>query len=271
MAVPSPSPLRQERAARRGPEAPARLSRASLTPRPARRASRRRWPSSSLPHLIGARVDRRLSSAPGRDQPAADPRPARRRPARRPALVRRSRRADALARGAGDRAEPVGRAAAGRRGRGARAGRGPRAARRWPTGAARGSATARAITTAPSPICARRPAGLHHRPRLGRPDRRRADSGRSLGRAARRDRDAEGMDRMRVEPSWRQPAGIALILLLIVAWARAGGQRRAVARRPAALAARRSIYLVAGIVWILPLKPLLRWMETGRLRRPSRE
>jgi hypothetical protein len=25
-------------------------------------------------------------------------------------------------------------------------------------------------------------------------------------------------------------------------------------------------YLVAGLVWILPLKPLLRWMETGRWR-----
>jgi len=28
-------------------------------------------------------------------------------------------------------------------------------------------------------------------------------------------------------------------------------------------------YLVAGLVWILPLKPLLRWMETGRFRRYS--
>jgi predicted membrane channel-forming protein YqfA (hemolysin III family) len=27
-------------------------------------------------------------------------------------------------------------------------------------------------------------------------------------------------------------------------------------------------YLVAGVVWILPLKPLLRWMETGRWRAP---
>jgi len=26
------------------------------------------------------------------------------------------------------------------------------------------------------------------------------------------------------------------------------------------------IYLIAGIVWILPLKPLLRWMELGRWR-----
>lgn len=25
-------------------------------------------------------------------------------------------------------------------------------------------------------------------------------------------------------------------------------------------------YLVAGLAWILPLKPLLRWMETGRFR-----
>jgi len=25
-------------------------------------------------------------------------------------------------------------------------------------------------------------------------------------------------------------------------------------------------YLVAGIVWILPLKPLLRWMETGKFK-----
>jgi len=25
-------------------------------------------------------------------------------------------------------------------------------------------------------------------------------------------------------------------------------------------------YLIAGVAWILPLKPLLRWMETGRFR-----
>ncbi|HZG47223.1 MAG TPA: DUF2842 domain-containing protein, partial [Allosphingosinicella sp.] len=25
-------------------------------------------------------------------------------------------------------------------------------------------------------------------------------------------------------------------------------------------------YLAAGTVWILPLKPLLQWMETGRFR-----
>ena len=29
------------------------------------------------------------------------------------------------------------------------------------------------------------------------------------------------------------------------------------------------IYAVAGIIWILPMKPLLLWMETGRWRVPS--
>ena len=27
-----------------------------------------------------------------------------------------------------------------------------------------------------------------------------------------------------------------------------------------------AFYLVAGIAWILPLKPLLRWMETGKFK-----
>ena len=72
---------------------------------------------------------------------------------------------------------------------------------------------------------------------------------------------------MRVEPSWRQPFGIFLILLLIAGWA-------VVVASAATLieGAPRWIlivyYLAAGIVWILPLKPLLSWMETGRWRAP---
>jgi hypothetical protein len=27
------------------------------------------------------------------------------------------------------------------------------------------------------------------------------------------------------------------------------------------------VYLFLGVIWIAPLRPLLRWMETGRLRR----
>lgn len=66
-------------------------------------------------------------------------------------------------------------------------------------------------------------------------------------------------------PSWRKPFGMFLILLLIAAWA---GIILALSpwieRLPALGQA--PIYLVAGIVWILPLKPLLRWMELGRWR-----
>ena len=31
--------------------------------------------------------------------------------------------------------------------------------------------------------------------------------------------------------------------------------------------AQMAVYLVAGIAWVVPLGPLLRWMETGHFRR----
>jgi hypothetical protein len=66
-------------------------------------------------------------------------------------------------------------------------------------------------------------------------------------------------------PSWRKPAGIGLILLLIAAWA---AIVVTLADRLDGLPwpVHALYFLVAGIVWILPLKPLLRWMETGRWR-----
>lgn len=68
-----------------------------------------------------------------------------------------------------------------------------------------------------------------------------------------------------MNPTWRKPAGIFLILLLIVAWS-------VIVATAADLIAGASwplkalYFLVAGIAWILPLKPLLRWMETGSFR-----
>ena len=68
------------------------------------------------------------------------------------------------------------------------------------------------------------------------------------------------------QPSWRKPAGIFLILFIIIVWAVlvASGSRW-IGGLPAVVQG--LIYLAAGIVWILPLKPLLAWMETGRWRR----
>ena len=66
-----------------------------------------------------------------------------------------------------------------------------------------------------------------------------------------------------MNPSWRKPFGMMLIMMLILVWAAAILMVSPWIEMLPALA-QAPIYLVAGIVWILPLKPLLRWMELGR-------
>ncbi len=67
------------------------------------------------------------------------------------------------------------------------------------------------------------------------------------------------------KPSWRKPAGIGLLLLIIILWAAIVAT---VAGRIGAMPwpVQALFYVIAGIAWILPLKPLLRWMETGKWR-----
>ncbi len=69
------------------------------------------------------------------------------------------------------------------------------------------------------------------------------------------------------EPSWRKPAGMALILLYIAVWA-----GLVLAASPLIgtwpIAVQSGAYLLAGIIWIFPLRPLLLWMETGKWREP---
>ncbi len=76
------------------------------------------------------------------------------------------------------------------------------------------------------------------------------------------------MDTMPVnapKPSWRKPAGMFLLLLLIAAWGFAVVTvAEVLPELPWPLKA--LFFVVAGLVWILPLKPLLRWMELGRWR-----
>ena len=70
---------------------------------------------------------------------------------------------------------------------------------------------------------------------------------------------------MRLEPTWRQPFGILLILVWIALWSAIAVSASAfIAGMHWAIHA--IYYLVAGTVWILPLKPLLRWMELGKWR-----
>jgi len=68
-------------------------------------------------------------------------------------------------------------------------------------------------------------------------------------------------------PSLRKLAGVALILLLILLWAGfVASLARFVGRWP--VLAQAPFYLIMGIAWIIPLKPLVTWAQTGRFRAP---
>jgi hypothetical protein len=66
-------------------------------------------------------------------------------------------------------------------------------------------------------------------------------------------------------PSWRKPVGTLGILMFITVWCVLIVSLSAlVGTWPWFVQA--VFYLVTGIVWIMPLKPVLLWMETGRWR-----
>jgi hypothetical protein len=70
------------------------------------------------------------------------------------------------------------------------------------------------------------------------------------------------------EPSYRKLVGIVLILLLIVVWAAfVASLAQIVGQWPILIQA--PFYLVMGIIWIIPLKPLVRWIQTGSFRATS--
>ena len=64
-------------------------------------------------------------------------------------------------------------------------------------------------------------------------------------------------------PSGRKPAGMLLIVGIIIAWAALVASLSSVVGQWHWVL-QLAFYIVAGIVWITPMKPLLRWMEGGR-------
>ena len=73
------------------------------------------------------------------------------------------------------------------------------------------------------------------------------------------------MARPMVQPSFRKLVGIAAIMLTIIALsAFVAGLARVVWQWPVIVQA--VFYLVMGTIWIMPLKPLIRWIETGSFR-----
>ncbi|MCI4589193.1 DUF2842 domain-containing protein [Sphingobium sp. BYY-5] len=70
------------------------------------------------------------------------------------------------------------------------------------------------------------------------------------------------------QPSWRKPVGMLTIIGLILLWAvLVASLSGLIGTLP--VWAQTLAYVVLGIVWIwiLPLRRLLVWMETGRWRR----
>ena len=62
------------------------------------------------------------------------------------------------------------------------------------------------------------------------------------------------------EPSWRKPAGVFAILGLIALWAVIVVSFAGTVERWPILV-QTLFYLATGLVWVLPLTPLLRWIE----------
>jgi hypothetical protein len=63
-------------------------------------------------------------------------------------------------------------------------------------------------------------------------------------------------------PSWRKPVGMLGILAYALIWAvLVASLSKTVGSWNVLIQS--VFYLIAGTIWILPLKPVLKWMETG--------
>ena len=69
-----------------------------------------------------------------------------------------------------------------------------------------------------------------------------------------------------IQPSHRTIVGSFAIIAIIIAWAVLVVMAvEQIADWP--LLVQMGIYLAAGVAWVIPLGPLLRWMQTGHFRR----
>ncbi len=79
--------------------------------------------------------------------------------------------------------------------------------------------------------------------------------------------DLQVKDKQTYSPTWRKPVGVLSILLMIGIWSFIiASQWEFIGSLP--IWGQAIIYLIAGIIWLLPLKPLLIWMETGSFKAP---
>jgi hypothetical protein len=71
---------------------------------------------------------------------------------------------------------------------------------------------------------------------------------------------------MRKDPTWRIPLGVLALFFALLAYGSAVARFVAPLMAGWPVLAQLPVYVVLGVVWLLPLKRFLVWMETGRWR-----
>lgn len=74
---------------------------------------------------------------------------------------------------------------------------------------------------------------------------------------------------MRTEPTWRIPVGILGLLGVLAAYAIAIATWVAPAIAGWNALLQTVVYLALGVIWLLPLRRFLIWMETGSFSPPA--
>ena len=69
---------------------------------------------------------------------------------------------------------------------------------------------------------------------------------------------------MRREPSWRIPFGVLALLAALLAYGTLVSRLLGPVRGGWPVLAQVPVYVALGVVWLLPLRRFLIWMETGR-------
>ncbi len=69
---------------------------------------------------------------------------------------------------------------------------------------------------------------------------------------------------MREQPTWRIPIGVLALFAGLMAYAVAVARLVPPLIGAWPVLAQLPVYVVLGTVWLLPMKPYLKWMETGR-------
>lgn len=74
---------------------------------------------------------------------------------------------------------------------------------------------------------------------------------------------------MRTEPTWRIPVGILALLCALTLYGIAIATWIAPAIASWNTLLQTAVYLVFGVLWLLPLRRFLIWMETGSIHPPA--